>query len=235
MKYRIKSFLRNCAHRVGLNVSHHVPLARALQANRITTVFDIGANMGQFGGELRRDGYQGRIVSFEPMGTAHAILSRREGGDKLWQVHERCAVGAEERIISINVAKNSGSSSILPILAEHTVAAPDSVYVGKESVNQIRFDQVFADYLRPDDRFFMKIDTQGYEKEVMLGAQEALKRVAGLQVEISFFELYENQPSYKYFLKWAEENGFCIWSIHDGFSNLEVSKTLQADICFFRV
>ena len=235
LKYRLRGMLRNCAHRFGLNVSRHVPLSRALISNGINIVFDIGANQGQFGAELRQHGYRGRIVSFEPMTAAYTQLMHRSRKDKLWEVHERCAVGAEERIISINVSKNSGSSSILPIIAEHTVAAPDSVYVGKESVNQIRFDQVFADYLRPDDRFFMKIDTQGYEKEVMLGAQEALKRVAGLQVEISFFELYENQPSYKYFLKWAEENSFCIWSIHDGFSNLEVSKTLQADICFFRV
>lgn len=168
------------------------------------------------------------------MATAHAILSRRARGDKLWQAHERCAIGARDDSIMINVSKNSGSSSILPILAEHTSAAPDSVYIDKEAVHQVSFDEVFRRYVDAQDRFFMKIDTQGYEKEVMAGAREALKLVTGLQLEIGFFELYENQHSYKYFLEWAESNGFFIWSIHDGFSNLTVSKTLQADICFFR-
>jgi FkbM family methyltransferase len=211
-----------------------VPLSRALDANRIDTVFDIGANKGQFGTELRLDGYRGRIVSFEPMTAAYAELVRRSKRDKFWDVHERCAIGAEDTTISINVSKNSGSSSILPILAEHTIAAPDSVYIKTESVKLTRFDQIYATYLQSDSRFFMKIDTQGYEKQVMAGATEALRRVSGLQLEISFFELYENQPSYKFFLDWAEANGFHIWSFHDGFSNLEVSKTLQADICFFR-
>jgi FkbM family methyltransferase len=234
MKYLIRSFVRSCAHRLGLDLARYVPLSRALSANAITTVFDIGANQGQFGRELRRDGYRGRIISFEPMSAAHAVLLGKSRGDSLWSVHERCAIGAEDKTISINVSKNSGSSSILPILAEHTDAAPDSVYVGKESVQQVRFDRIFRNYVGPAERFFMKIDTQGYEREVMAGAPEALQLVTGLQLEISFFELYESQPGYKYFLQWAEANGFFLWSIHDGFSNLAVSKTLQADICFFR-
>jgi len=234
VKYRIKSVLRGCIQRVGFDVTHHIPLARALKANGITAVFDIGANKGQFGSELRRDGYRGKIVSFEPMVAAHAVLSRRARGDKLWHIHERCAIGAHDDSTMINVSKNSGSSSILPILAEHTSNAPDSVYIYKEAVQQIRLDNVFRKYVDPQERFFLKIDTQGYEKEVMDGATEALKSVTGLQMEISFFELYENQPNYKFFLDWAEANDFYIWSIHDGFSNLVVSKTLQADICFFR-
>ena len=234
MKYRIKNLLRGCVQRIGFNLTHHIPLARALNANGITAVFDIGANKGQFGSELRRNGYRGKIISFEPMAAAHAALSRRAHSDKLWHVHERCAIGAHDESIMINVSKNSGSSSILPIMAEHTSAAPDSVYIDKEAVQQIRFDSVFRKYLDSRERFFLKIDTQGYEKEVMQGAAEALKSVTGLQIEISFFELYANQPSYKYFLDWAEASDFYIWSIHDGFSNLVISKTLQADICFFR-
>jgi FkbM family methyltransferase len=234
VKYRVKSFLRGFVQRFGFNLTHHIPLARALKANGITAVFDIGANKGQFGSELRRDGYRGKIISFEPMVAAHAALSRRARDDKFWSVHERCAIGAQDASIIINVSKNSGSSSIFPIMAEHTAAAPDSVYIDKETVQQIRLDSVFRKYLAPQERFFLKIDTQGYEKEVMQGAAEALELVTGLQMEISFFELYENQPSYKYFLDWAEKSDFFIWSIHDGFSNLVVSKTLQADICFFR-
>lgn len=234
MKYRIKNFLRGCVQRAGLSLTRYVPLARALKANGVTAVFDIGANKGQFGSELRRDGYCGKIISFEPMVAAHAALTSRARGDKLWCVHERCAIGAHDDSIMINVSKNSGSSSILPIMAEHIAAAPDSMYIDKEAVQQIRLDSVFRKYVGPEERFFLKIDTQGYEKEVIQGATEALELVTGLQMEISFFELYENQPSYKYFLDWAEKNDFYIWSIHDGFSNLAISKTLQADICFFR-
>ena len=234
MKYLLRGYLRNCLHRIGLDLSRYIPLERALAAKAITTVFDIGANQGQFGSELRRDGYKGRIVSFEPMMKAHRTLVRKSRRDGLWEVHERCAIGAENGVVEINVARNSGSSSILPMLAEHLSAAPDSVYIGKETVAQLRFDEIFRAYIAPGERSFMKIDTQGYEKEVMVGAPEALATVTGLQLEVSFFDLYERQPSYKYFLNWAEANGFRLWSIHDGFSSMRDSKTLQADVCFFR-
>lgn len=234
MKYRIKGLIRSCAHRLGLELSRYVPLAAALNTNGITTVFDIGANQGQFGGELRRDGYQGKIVSFEPIASAYSRLLRRSKGYRDWRVHARCAVGAQDSPITINLSKNSGSSSILPILAEHTSAAPDSVYIGQETVQQVRFDGVFRDYIGAGERFFMKIDTQGYEQQVMAGAAQALQLVQGLQLEVSFFALYERQPSYKYFLDWAEASGFSLWSVHDGFSNPGSGKTLQADICFFR-
>ena len=235
IKYALRSTIRGLLHRFGIEVSRYVPLARALNANKIDLVFDIGANKGQFASQLRRDGFQGKIVSFEPTAEAHAVLVRESKGDAMWHVHERCAIGADDRIVDINVSKNSGSSSILPILVAHTDAAPDSVYVNKESVKQVRFDSVFPDYVKGSNHFFLKIDTQGYEERVMQGATEALLLATGLQVEVSFEELYENQPAYKYFLSWAEANGFGIWSIHDGFSNMLVGKTLQADICFFRL
>ncbi len=46
-----------------------------IESREISTVVDVGANIGQFGESLRADGYRGRIVSFEPTGSAFQILS----------------------------------------------------------------------------------------------------------------------------------------------------------------
>jgi FkbM family methyltransferase len=234
MKYAVRRLGRSVIRHFGFELSRYLPLARALNVHRIDTVFDIGANQGQFGSELRHDGYTGKIISFEPMSAAHQVLARKSRGDRMWHVHEACAIGAADASIEINVSRNSGSSSILPITAEHTDAAPDSVYVRKERVKQVPLDRIFPDYANSSNRVFLKIDTQGYEKEVMAGAPDALAAVVGLQLEISFSELYEKQPNYRYFLDWADAHGFALWSIQDGFSNMAMSKTLQADICFFR-
>jgi FkbM family methyltransferase len=234
MKKHMKKLIRNVMHSIGLELSYYVPLANALKVNGVKTVFDIGANKGQFAESLRRDGFKGKIISFEPMSEAHKIISNRSRNDDNWIIHERCALGSIEDVVEINIAENSGSSSILPMLSAHLNSAPDSKYIGKETINQILFDKIYKDYWNGLDQFFLKIDTQGYENEVMKGAENGLKYAKGVQLEISFDELYENQTNYKEIFRWAELNNFLIWSFHDGFSNIDNGKTLQADICFFK-
>ncbi|MFZ0497148.1 MAG: hypothetical protein WBE80_05265 [Methylocella sp.] len=63
----------------------HVQRQSALMRDRkITLVLDIGANKGQYGKSLRDTiGYKGRIVSFEPLREAFAILQQTAASDPL--------------------------------------------------------------------------------------------------------------------------------------------------------
>jgi FkbM family methyltransferase len=94
-----------------------------LVQHRIDLLFDVGANTGQFAMQVREQGFAGRIVSFEPLPEAHAGLVRNARGDAKWIVHERVALGAAPGDVRINVAANSVSSSILPML-DAPAAAP---------------------------------------------------------------------------------------------------------------
>ena len=98
---------------------------------KIDLLLDVGANIGQYASLARRSGYKGRIVSFEPLKDAHSFLIKVSKSDTLWSVHPRCAIGSKDSIIDINIAENSYSSSVLPILESHTSAAPKSQYIGK--------------------------------------------------------------------------------------------------------
>ena len=95
-------------------------------------IFDVGANTGQFAQGLRASGYHGHIISFEPLSGAHATLVAASASDPLWDVAERCAVGASDSWAAINIAGNSYSSSLLPMLDLHREAAPKSAYQGTE-------------------------------------------------------------------------------------------------------
>src|ERR1700678_3413224 len=76
-----------------------------LRSPRIQTVLDVGANVGDYGVELREWGYKGRILSFEPASAAFKALSRRASADALWSVFNY-ALGGEEGLAEINIASN---------------------------------------------------------------------------------------------------------------------------------
>jgi FkbM family methyltransferase len=107
----------------------------------IRIVLDVGANTGQFAKELRLHGYHETIISFEPLSEAHAKLEVAAHSDPLWKIAPRCAVGAKTGSVQINIAANSFSSSLLPMLDSHRDAAPGSRYVGSEQVEMIKLGE----------------------------------------------------------------------------------------------
>lgn len=206
----------------------------ALRAFGIDLVIDIGANEGQFAKELRAGGYSGRIVSFEPLLTAHGRLLRESDGDSAWHVHPRCALGDRLGEIELNISGNSDSSSILPMLTSHTSAAPESAYVGHESVPLITLDSVAPPYLKNAQATFLKIDTQGYEWYVLDGAIATLSKIRGVQMELSLIPLYEGQRLWRESIERLESEGFVMWALEPVFVDPATGRTLQFDGVFYR-
>ena len=108
-------------------------LVSSLRKFEIDLVLDVGANKGQFASEIRHCGYAGRIVSFEPLSQAHGELLQSSAGDPMWDTYPRCALGDHDGEAEINIAGNSHSSSIMPMLESHLNAAPESAYEGKHT------------------------------------------------------------------------------------------------------
>jgi len=158
-------------------------------------ILDVGANTGLFGESVRRLGYRGHLVSFEPLSQAHATLTAAASVDPLWDVVERCAVGASEGSAKINIAGNSHSSSLLPMLDRHRETAPESEYRGTEQCPVITLDafieRTFSD---PTTLFGLKIDTQGYEAEILAGLKRNHDRVKVILCEMSILPLYAHGP-----------------------------------------
>ena len=222
------------AHRFHPDTS---PLARLIVALRhfnIDLVIDIGANEGQFAEELRAGGYSGRIVSFEPLSSAHGRLLQVSGGDSAWHVHQRCALGDRLGEIELNISGNSVSSSILPMLPSHSSVAPESAYLGHESAPLITLDSVAPPYLEGAQVPFLKIDTQGYESHVLDGARATLPKVRGIQMELSLVPLYEGQRLWRECIERLEAEGFVVWGLQPVFVDPDTGRTLQWDGLFFR-
>ncbi|MGH9360482.1 MAG: FkbM family methyltransferase, partial [Thermoanaerobaculia bacterium] len=159
----------------------------------IDCVLDVGAHRGEYGGFLRRIGYRGWIVSFEPVAESFRALAERARRDASWRAL-RLALGSEDRAARINVARHSDMASFLPP-SRDLPDWPGSPLVeprGVETVEMRRLDGVLDGCLDgiPRPRIYLKLDTQGWDLEVVRGAAGCLGRVLALQSEVALRPIY---------------------------------------------
>ena len=237
----LNSAIKTAARKLGVDISRYNPaqspaarILTLLTNHNIDLVLDVGANDGGYARFLRAAGYQGRIISFEPLSDAHSKLLLAGRGDRDWRVAPRMALGSVEGEHEINVAGNSTSSSFLRLLDAHLEAAPNSGFVRKERVRVARLDRLDDPVIKGAGRIFLKIDTQGYEKPVLEGAEGIMRRVIGVQLEMSLTPLYEGQVSFRELLDLVIEKGFEMWGVFPGFINQGSGRLLQVDGVFFR-
>lgn len=219
-------------NRLNTDNSGSLQIIKIIEHFNINSIYDIGANTGQYASELFQLGFKGRIISFEPLTLPYSTLVLNSKRNSRWFVHDKCAIGNAKSYILMNVSKNSVSSSILPILDAHVESAQDSVYVDSESVEVETFDSIFPFYFQENDKSLLKIDTQGFESHVLDGSINSLNKITLIQCELSLVPLYENQKLYKEMIEKIESLGFTLWSIRSGFTNRRNGRTLQVDAIF---
>ena len=238
----LKNVLKSTARLLGFELRRFLPassqaaqLRAMLLSHKVNLIFDVGANIGQYGMELRNHvGYRGRIVSFEPMRLAHKRLSKVAAKDRLWEVAKRTAIGEKQGAITINISSNSVSSSVLPMLVSHENAEPASRYKDTELVPLNTLDMIVPCYTKVDSIIFLKIDTQGYESQVLQGAMETLSRAIGVQLELSLIPLYAEQKLMLEMIEDMKAFGFSLWGIFPAFADSNTGRILQIDATFFK-
>lgn len=231
-----KVALRSALHHRNLDlVSNPYPnrVAATLGFLGADTVFDIGANIGQYGSALRSAGFSGRIVSCEPLPDAFGHLARRSRSDDRWTALQT-AVGAEPGRLNINVSANSYSSSILPMTNAHSDAAPGSHYIGTAHVAVTTVADLVGAYRVEPARTLLKVDTQGYEGPVLDGAGDLLASFAAIQLELSFVPLYTGQQLYPELVDRLAGLGFATYGLDAGFADPDSGRMLQCDGLFVR-
>lgn len=120
------------------------------------------------------------------------------------------------------------------MLESHSTAALGSAYVSAEKAPIIRLDSVSKQYLTPESRSFIKIDTQGFEWQVLDGAVDTLKNAQGVLLELSLTPLYGGQKLWREMIDRMETYGFTLWAIQKGFTDPVSGRSLQIDAIFIR-
>ena len=192
-------------------------------------IFDVGANTGQYGQKIRKAGYSGTIVSFEPISSAHLKLLEASQKDPKWLVHKRSAIGNINGSAEIRVSSNSVSSSLLAMADAHLNAAPESLYETSEAVEMETLNKIGATYFQGHQIIGLKIDVQGYEMEVLRGARDVLSKFDFIQLEMSLTELYKGQVMYFEIDEYLRNFGFALWGMIPGFRDSRNGRLLQYD------
>ncbi len=214
--------------------SHWDNLATILDYFGVTLVLDVGAHKGEYGGYLRRAGWTGRIVSFEPQSAVRPALEEKAMADGNWQVAPAMAIGRDDGQIALNLSAETDMSSALPLADSAMRFTPSSAMVGQESVPIRRLATVFDDYARTGDTVFVKADTQGYESAVLDGAEPVMARIAGWQLELSIEPIYSGETDWRIMLDRMDRLGYAAHLFIPGYFSRHIARQLQIDGVFMR-
>jgi FkbM family methyltransferase len=209
-------------------------LRNLLQRLEIDCVLDVGANVGQFGEELRLIGYSGLIISFEPDPETYAKLVANIAGRHKW-VALNLALGSASGTAELNIMASSAFNSFRAPSSVDTKMYEDANRVVKSVHAEVdTLSRLLPDLMRTHgfSRPFLKMDTQGFDVEIFRGAREVYPLIAGLQSELPIKHLYEGTLPWEATVAEYQNAGFApagFYQVNPGYAEL-----IELDCYFVR-
>jgi FkbM family methyltransferase len=201
-----------------------------LQERNFGTILDIGANVGRFSLTANAVFPYAAIEAFEPLPSCFDAAAKALKPYANARVHN-VALGDEDGEIEMFANNFSPSSSILPMADTHKEAFPFTEHGKMVPIKVQRLDDI-APKLNLADSLFVKIDVQGFERQVLAGGRETIRKAGVVLLELSFEELYEGQPLFEELLDTMRALGFTFRGTMAQMGHPKDGRTLDAD-CFF--
>ena len=231
---RVGAAVKRAGDRAGLEIRRRRPpaerRARLVAELGIELVVDAGAHRGLYGQELRENGYDGRIVSFEPATAPFRELARRAGADPPWEARQ---LALSDQLGELRLSSAGNFASALPPAGQLTSLFPEAVGDGAETVRAGRLDEQELD-VPPGHRTLLKLDVQGYELRVLRGASGLLPQVGVVESELSVVPLYEGAPLIADMLGALAAAGFRLAALEPILRDWRTGEHLQFDGTFVR-
>jgi len=161
------------------------------------TIFDIGANEGQFARSIRRRFPSAHLICFEPTPNAFKKLESwtiLDGNAVAFQL----ALGDMSGSLKMHLhAEHTPSSSLLSTTELSHDVFPMTVAQEQIDVRVERMDDYIAKVIqRPLGSTLVKLDVQGFEARVLKGATSLLSQCRACLVEVCLDNLYQDQSSF---------------------------------------
>jgi len=196
------------------------------------SIVDIGANQGHWSAAVASVFPQAAYFLFEPVAQCEGALAafvRGHPKSRYWRV----AVGPEEGVAEMDVvltqdgAPTTGSTLVV---AHHD----PSYQVRKTPVRVVSLDGLLASGELPAIPDIVKIDVEGYEKDVLSGAKQLLGRTEVFILECSLYRFWGKNLLFRESLALMEEYGYELYDFV-GFNRRPRDGALgQTDAMFVR-
>jgi len=201
-----------------------------LRGRVLGLVVDVGAHEGQWLTPFLRFMRASRVEVFEPLPACVAQLRSTYGGDPKVFIHQ-AAVGDRPGSVTLNVTEGRRLSSVLLPAPEMGLFYGNRVASIQEKITVplVTLDETLPD--APVD--LLKIDVQGFERQVIAGAKRTLARTRTVLIEANFQHHYEGDALLAELWHLLAEHGFGLWSISSPYYGPD-GRALWADAAFVR-
>ncbi len=168
-----------------------------------TQIFDVGAYQGDFAKLCLNIWSDAKVVCFEAQEL---------------KVNQLKQIALENQAIS--VFPGLLGAEIKEQVALHLSETASSVFA--EHINQnfrVQFypmrtiDQIVQEHFNNRSPDFLKIDVQGYELEVLKGAEKSLPQIQVILAEINLLDIHENVPLLAEVVSWLNERDWVVYDI----------------------
>lgn len=166
---------------------------KTILKGEIHTVIDVGAHEGEFALNFNKEFKVKKIISFEPNSAAFKILNRN-----IFKYKNMCAVNfgvgskEEKKLLNINI---ESSSSTINELRTESKYYKKKFFLTNLFKGQIIKDRLEISIIKLDDYIdqnniqsidLLKIDTEGFEFDVLKGSSDNLKKIKVIYFEHHF-------------------------------------------------
>ena len=181
-----------------------------LKSENLHTVFDVGANIGEWTLQASKIFSKATVYSFEPIPFTFNLLSTNTA--PFGQIRKfNIALSNENSQVSMNFYE---SNSIFSSMFQSSLVKDEFQSV---EVNCVKGDD-FCKKFNIELIDFLKIDTEGSEFQILLGFQEMIKngRIRFIQFEYGVFSL-ETKYLLKDFFSFFKSYGYCVGKLYPDF------------------
>jgi len=208
---KIKKLVRNIMNKGHIDIIRYQkkqPLLQFLTKYNIKTVFDVGANIGEFSMYVREVLPTVDIFAFEPQPTCAQHIRSRFSNDTHVHVLEY-AVGDKEETKEFLLNTYTPSASLLPLTKTHLESFPHAQETKPIAVSVKTLDSIYMQYEDIIQKpLFLKLDIQGYELPALAGAEKVLEHSQIVLAEACFEELYQGQGLFDDIFHILKQKGF---------------------------
>ena len=185
-------------------------------------IFDVGAYKGDFAQYCFNIWQDTKVCCFEALQQKVIQLNKLQEKNSNLQIFP-VLVGAENKDqVALHEAETASS-----VLNEHIPQDFPVKYYPMKTIDSI-VEESFTNF--PPD--FLKIDVQGYELEVLKGAEKSLPNMKVILAEINLLDIHQNVPLLADVITWLNNRGWVAYDIC-GLTRRPLDRALwQADFIF---